>query len=248
MSFVDVLPIEPVMRDDARAGARSRTAAPIGPARRARRPGTSAAPRRGRRAWPRRSRRRPPTATKRSPGLDAARVDRDAGDLVRPACPSRRPSPRARRAGAVSRGRPRLGSPRARPRGRRTARLTAGDLLPLLVPLARDDDDVACRAPPRRRALDRARGGRGSTSRSPVGAGEDLRGDRRRVLAARVVRRDERRRRRARAAIAPITDASPGRGRRRSRRRRSPGPSASSRAARARSRARRACARSRPRR
>ena len=142
MSFVDVLPVEPVIADDARRAALAHRAADRGER------GERVARDERRRAAPARARRRgtprpPPTATKRSPGPTRARVD-----LRRR---SRSPAPvelarRERRASSSSSGITRRGSRAQRLAGDVAVverQLLARDLLALLVALAGDHDDVA---------------------------------------------------------------------------------------------------------
>ena len=188
MSFVDVLPVEPVTRDDVRAELRrdERAASAASAAN------CVVAGRASRRARARARRRRTAcpslSATKRSPGPMRARVDLDAGDRPSAGRPSSSPSPSASTSSS------RAGSRAARRRSvaQRLARdvavverelSRAADLLALLVPLAGDHDDVAR---PRARSIARSIAARrsGSTSTSVPAPCEDLLDDRERILAS----------------------------------------------------------------
>ena len=223
MSFVDVLPVEPVM-PTTRALDRSRTARPErARGRRRHRRGTSVA------AAPRAS----ASSTNSAPPadrneevarLDAARVDLHAGDLVgvRRSLEAPRPRTRPRRARAGSRGAPqRAAAPPARRRGRRTGRSRPASSCPCSWPLPAITTTSPCT-----RDLERPRD-RGA----PVGldldvglgAGHDLVDDRLGLLAARVVGGDDRQVGELARRSGPSAAAWRGRGRRRSRTRRSAG-------------------------
>ena len=184
MSFVEVLPVEPVIADEASGAALADSARRSPPSPRTRRRArASAAPRCARVA----DELAPPRiATKRSPGPTRREsISRPVSSPEPSSSPERAPelvdrerdhAPAARRSASRATTRSSNGQ------------LLAGDLLALLVALAGDHDNVPGLGQP-----DRAR-----DRRAPVGidldvhpgALEDVLDDRERLLAARVVGRD----------------------------------------------------------
>ncbi len=188
---------------------------------------------------------RPARPTNRSPSPSLARVDHGAlgrepssAPAAGSVAPTRRGDPIGRELdhrGRRSAGRAAASSSRATVAVVERDLPAAVELLPLLVALAGDHDQVArLRPAASARAIAARRSGSTSTQFAAVGgdALEDLRDDRLGVLGARVVGGDDREVRRARRRPVPSAAASADRDRRRSRRRRSARPSVSLRAAR----------------
>ena len=219
MSFVEVFPTEPVIATTrARLSHAPRRRSP--PAPRTRRPARASPLRRA-------SARRPGYARRRSPRR------RDRPDRTRRESIS---TPVTCSAVALEPAEPAQLVERERDHARSEACSASRAASRSSNGIVRSANSCPCSAPlpaitttsPSRAELDRAR-----DRRAPIGldldvadrARDDLVDDRLRVLAARVVGRDDRRRRRARRRSAPSAAASRGRGRRRSRRRRSRAPS-----------------------
>jgi hypothetical protein len=179
MSFVDVLPVEPVMPTNGRARRRGRVRAIAASAANSS-SGTSV---RGAAVARVADEVAPPRRRRRGRPAGRARVDLEPVIVADPL------ERRRARAPAILDA---IGITRAAPRGRRRGRRTAASrrrLLALLVALAGDHDDVA-RLGERDRARDR-RAAVGVDLDARAGALEDVLDDRQRLLAARVVGRDD---------------------------------------------------------
>ena len=178
MSFVDVLPVEPVIADDARARCGRARRGRARRARRTRRRGR-ASPRRRARARRRRSPTPPPTATKRSPGS----MRRESiWTPVTSSAPGARSSRPARALGDLvererdhARGSEPRAAPRARPRGRRTGSSRSASSCPCSWPLPA----ITTTSPAPRAARARARSRRARSSST-----SDLAGRPRRAISS----------------------------------------------------------------
>ena len=220
MSFVDVLPVEPVMpttcaldcgRGRPRQAPRSAAKGVVGDERRR---GAARA------RVVEELRRRRPTATNRSPG--ATRRESTCTPVISSACGARRarPEPRTPPRRARARSRRRSEPPQRLARDLAVVERDDGvaELLALLVALARDHDDVAFTRELDARAIASRRSGSTSTSASApatisamIASGSSLRGLSEVTIARSASSRGDPR---------PSAGACPGRGRRRSRTRR----------------------------